>query len=117
MINREELENKCKLAGIPLELFYKDKNELSFGGLRAIDEIAELREFNDKKKGEDVFDRPLLREEYEQLRERLKGIDFIVGWYIHPTRYRTVVTYIVNEEQETILDLLGGLKNSLKIKE
>lgn len=116
MFNREVVENKCKELNIPIEKFYKEGNELFFGGFRAIKESEEfVKIFVPYLQYEEIKADTMTMEELEAFYSELRECKYIVGWFVSFSEINPRLWFAMDEEYKDVLELAGGLSNLITL--
>lgn len=116
MTIREQIEQACKECGIPIEKFYKQDNELSWGGFRTTQELEMIvKLFSPYLKYEEIKADEMTMEELNAFYNSLRKCKHIVGWFMCFGQLNPSLWYVADEEGQTLIDVVGGVEKLLMI--
>ena len=117
MLTREQIEQACKECGIPIDKFYKQDNELSWGAFRSTKELETfVKLFSPHLRNEQIKARDMTLEELNSFYNKLRSSKYIIGWFMSYGNLDPSLWYVVEDDYKEAIELAGGIEKFLKLK-
>lgn len=118
MLTREQVEQACKETGVPIDKFYKQDNELSWGAFRSTKDLEVfVKLFSPHLRYESIKADNMTMEELAAFYSSLRKNEHIIGWFLSFTDMNPRLWYVADEQGQTLIDVLGGVDKLIQMNQ